>query len=136
MRKVRTSAGKNSYRWNWEEFKYLVAVLKQTNGFAEILNVFIDLHTQKEIAEIIRRVIIASYLAEGKTYDEISEATGCARNTIARINIKMMREKSILLSKIERVGSLEKFIKTEEKAKSRSLIDNTLRKHDIFGIFK
>ncbi|KKP88047.1 MAG: hypothetical protein UR93_C0023G0001, partial [Berkelbacteria bacterium GW2011_GWA2_35_9] len=42
MRKVRSTAGISKYHWDWEEFKYLVSVIRKANNFPDILNLFID----------------------------------------------------------------------------------------------
>lgn len=114
-REVKTNAGIGKYRWDWVEFYYLIEVVAQSINMQEILNLFIDLHTQKDMAEIIRRVTIASYLVEGKTYDEISELSGASRSTIARIANKLARTKSALSRNINKVGSLEKFKKQQKE---------------------
>ena len=117
QREVITDAGIGKYHWDWEEFYYLVEVVAQSKNMQEILNLFIDLHTQKDMAEIIRRVAIASYLVEGRTYDEISELSGASRSTIARIANKLSRTKSVLSNNISKVGCLEKFKKKLKKGK-------------------
>ena len=136
---VKTNAGIGNYYWDWIEFKYLVAVLKQAKDFKDILNIFIDIHTQKEISEIIRRVIIASLFLEGKTYDEIQQLTGCSRSTLVKINTKIMRKKAVISTAIKNTGTFEKFRFNEEKMDTRDslsrLIDNTLAKRDVFGMF-
>jgi len=137
MRKVRSTAGIRKYHWDWEEFKYLVSVLRKANNFPDILNLFIDLHSPKEIAEIIRRVIIASYLIEELSYDKISELTGASRNTIAKINQKMWRKKAIIEQMINKAGTYNQFLaKSHDERETLSrIIDRTIARRDIFGMF-
>ena len=137
MRKVRSTAGIRKYHWDWEEFKYLVSVLRKANNFPDILNLFIDLHSPKEIAEIIRRVIIASYLIEELSYDKISELTGASRNTIAKINKKMWRKKAIIEQMINKAGTYNQFLAKshDERDTLSRIIDRTIARRDIFGMF-
>lgn len=138
MSRIKTSAGINRYHWDKEDFEYLVSILQQAKTFPDILNLFIDLHTPKEISEIVRRVIIASYLHEYAHYDEIYDLTRASRNTIAKMNQKMWRQKSILGQLIAKAGTHRKFIKKRSKKSetfSDSIIDATLAKRDALGIF-
>mgnify|MGYP001581571551 CR=1 FL=1 len=136
-RKVRTQAGIGKYRWDWTEFYYLVEVVAHSKNMQEILNLFIDLHTQKDMAEIIRRVAIASFLVEGKTYDEISELSGASRTTIARIANKLSRTKSVLSRNISKVGSLAKFKnknkfgKVDERDSLTKMLDRAMYKRSL-----
>lgn len=132
-REIKTSAGRAKYRWEWQEFKYLVYVLTKSKDFKDILNLFIDLHTTKEITEIIRRVIIASYLIEGKTYEEIAQLCGASFNTISKISSKMLREKEVLSLKIKDAGTYEQFKKMtiDERDWLSKFIDNTLNKRSL-----
>ena len=113
MKKIKTSAGKGNYKWDYQEFLYLVHILSQAKNFKEIMNVFIDLHTHKEISEIIRRLIIASMLYEGDPYDVIVEEVGAGSNTIAKINQKFYREKSVLGDLLKMGGSYRSYIKNK-----------------------
>ncbi|MCX6810589.1 MAG: Trp family transcriptional regulator [Candidatus Berkelbacteria bacterium] len=116
MRKIRTTAGKNRYKWEWNEFKFLVYVLSEANNFEENLNLFIDLHTTKEITEIIRRSIISSYILSGKTYEEISDMTGASSNTISNIAGKLHRKKEVLSKILDKTGNYDEFLaKTFDK---------------------
>ncbi|MBI4175453.1 helix-turn-helix domain-containing protein [Candidatus Berkelbacteria bacterium] len=125
-RRVRTTAGKRAYRWDYQELRYLVYILAHAKNFQEILNLFIDLHTPKEMSEIIRRVLIASYLVDGKTYEDISQVTGASPTTIARIQQKFFREKGVLERFLQEGGS---FVQFEEKSIKR--FDPVKRRFDI-----
>lgn len=129
MRKIKTSAGINNYHWDYKEFCYLALLLSKTKNLKEIINVFIDLHTPKEISEIIRRLIIASMLNEDKTYTEISETLGATSITIAKISQKFHRPKSILAELLKRTGGFEKYLKdniTDERDWLTKMIDRKL----------
>ncbi len=128
MGKIKTSAGKNSYRWDYNELRYLVHVLEQTKDFAGILNLFIDLHTPKEISEIIRRVLIASMIINGDTYEEIFSATGASSTTIAKIGNKMARQKSVLQATINKAGGYDKFAGSRHSDPAQRRIDRLLTK--------
>lgn len=136
MPHIQTTAGKSAYRWNWNEFKYLVHVLRYAKDFPDVLNIFIDLHTSKEVAEIIRRVLIASLLIDGMTFDEIVEETGASRNTIAKVNQKMDRKNAVLMKIVQKAGNYSKFLKqsVDERDALSRLIDNSIAKRDLFGI--
>lgn len=114
----------------------MVYVLTKSKNFKDILNLFIDLHTTKEITEIIRRVIIASYLTQGKTYDEINQMTGASTNTISKIANKMLRGKQVLSEKLVQAGSYEEFKKMtiDERDWLSKFIDNTLSKKSLIKV--
>ena len=122
MSRIRTTAGRNAYRWDYQEFRYLVYVLSQSKDFRETLNLFLDLHTKKEIAEIIRRLMITSMIKDGMTYVDIQKATGSSPNTVVNLINRFLREKSVVGTMLERAGTFEDF---EEKTAERS---NPLRK--------
>lgn len=131
MRKIKTQAGKNHYTWDYQEFMYLVNVLKQAKDFREVLHLFIDLHTHQEISEIIRRVIIASDLYKGMTYAEISEESGASSGTISKVQQKFYRQKSVISDVLKRAGTYEDFqeSKIDRRDPLTRYIDNTLWKH-------
>ncbi len=52
----------------------------------EIKNFFKDLLSESESIMLSRRIMIAKYLLENKSYDEISELMGAGKNTIASIH--------------------------------------------------
>lgn len=130
VRIVKTSAGIGSYHWEWNELKFLIYLFSEANNFKEILNLFIDLHTTKEITEIIRRTIIASFIVSGKTYEEIIRLTGASEGTISKIHQKLHRKKAILTNKLKRIGDYEDFLinihKKEQKDWLSKMIDKTL----------
>lgn len=137
MKKIKTTAGKGQYKWDYQEFLYLVHILSQGRDFKEIMNVFIDLHTHKEISEIIRRLIIASMLLEGDSYEVIAEEVGTGSNTIAKINQRFYREKSVLGDLLKRGGSYRKYIKknVDERDWLEKMFDRTIytRSAGLFG---
>jgi len=126
MRKVKTTAGINKYLWDWNEFKYLIYLLSEAKDFGEILNLFIDLHTIKEITEIIRRSIISSYIISGKTYEEIMELTGASSATISHIASKLKRKKQILSKKLIIIGDYDKF--QREKFDKKDWFNNLMKR--------
>ena len=129
MNRIRTSAGRNAYRWDYQELRYLVYVLSQAKDFRETLNLFLDLHTKKEIAEIIRRMLIISMINQGLTYVDIQKATGASPNTVANLLHRFLREKSVVSSMLGRAGTFEDFAqKTADRANPiRKRIDRALR---------
>jgi len=134
-KKIKTTAGKNRYHWEWDEFKFLVHVLSKAKNFEEILNLFIDLHTTKEITEIIRRSIISSYIVSGKTYEEISEMTGASSNTISKITAKLDRKKEILGKLLEKTGNYDEFQKRKNTKNNyiQVLINKTKKRLDLLN---
>lgn len=136
MRQIRTTAGKGYYRWDYQELRFLVFVLTKSKDFQETLNLFLDLHTHKEMSEIIRRVIIASMLVNGKKYQEIQQVTGASSATVSRIQQKLQRQKTILPEILKRTGDYEKF------AEPRSASDPIQKRLDqlltraTFGAYK
>jgi len=135
-RTIKTTSGIHKYKWEWNEFKYLIYVLSKANDFGEILNIFIDVHTTKEITEIIRRVIIASYIIDGKSYDEIVELTGASSATVSKISGKMLRFKQQLTKKITQAGSYSTFLtnQTDERDWLTKMIDRSFYKRYL-GLF-
>lgn len=135
MKRIRTTAGKEAYRWDYQELRYLVHVLTKAKDFQETLNLFLDLHTHKEMSEIIRRAIIASMLIDRKTWDDICQATGASPSTISKIQQKLLREKTILPEILHRSGDFESFMersKTPDAAQRR--IDRFLTRATL-GIY-
>lgn len=128
MRKVRTTAGKGRYQWDYQELRYLVHVLQEPKNFADILNIFLDLHTQKEMSEIVRRLLIASMLIRGDSYQDIRSATGASPNTVVRISRKLRREKSVLEKMLKQAGSFEDFAGGQQSDAVRRRIDRLLNK--------
>ena len=74
----------------------IVYVLSQSKDFRETLNLFLDLHTKKEIAEIIRRLMITSMIKDGMTYVDIQKATGSSPIQLSICSIAFFREKSVV----------------------------------------
>ena len=132
-RVLKTSAGIGKYHWDYQEFCYLIHVLSQTNNFKELMNLFIDLHTPKEICEIIRRVQISSYLVNNETYQNINEKTGASHNTISKINQKFYRGKSTVAKMIEKAGSFQKFTEgnIDERDWLSRMLDRTISHYNI-----
>lgn len=123
MSRIKTTAGRNSYHWDYQELRYLVHVLMQAKDFRETLNLLLDLHTKKEIAELIRRLLITSMVQEGMTYEQIRGATGAAPNTISFLAGRFLRQKSVVGTMLGRAGTFEDFrMKTAKK-------DSSLARH-------
>lgn len=72
-----------------ERMKYLdllwtsIAELKSRE---EVKNFFKDLLSESEAIMLSRRIMIAKYLLEGKSYDEISELLGTGNSTVASVH--------------------------------------------------
>ena len=83
MSRIRTTAGMpiDGITKNF----VIVYVLSQSKDFRETLNLFLDLHTKREIAEIIRRLMITSMIKDGMTYVDIQKATGSSPNTVVNL---------------------------------------------------
>lgn len=137
MKTIKSSAGSGKYYWDYKEFCFLVEIMHQAKDFKETLNLFMDLHTHQEIAEITRRVIIASYLNDGRSYEEIIDITGASAGTISKISQKMARQKSILNAKLAGMPDFDKFSKDWGKKESNfhDLISNSINKHTM-GLFR
>lgn len=65
--------------------KLFEAILLLEN-IEECYNFFEDICTIAEIKALAQRLEVASMLRKGKTYTEISEATGASTATISRVN--------------------------------------------------
>ncbi|OPZ90211.1 MAG: Trp repressor protein [Firmicutes bacterium ADurb.Bin419] len=56
------------------------------NNIEECYNFFEDICTVAELKALAQRLEVARMLRDGKTYTDISEATGASTATISRIN--------------------------------------------------
>lgn len=132
INRIKTTAGKKPYHWDYQEFLYLVHTLSKAKDFKMILNFFIDIHTPKEISEIIRRVLIASMLTEKALYSEIQERTGASPCTIAKIHQKFFRQKSVLADILAKAGAFDDFLKKHSRVDQRDrfakMIDRAIYK--------
>ena len=67
-------------------FDQLFSAVLKLDGIEECRKFFEDVCTIKELEDITQRLQVASYLKEGKNYQEISALTGASTATISRVN--------------------------------------------------
>ena len=69
-----------------KSFDQLFSAVLKLDGIEECRKFFEDVCTIKELEDITQRLQVASYLKEGKNYQEISALTGASTATISRVN--------------------------------------------------
>ena len=69
-----------------EEAEHLFRAILKLQTLEECQAFFDDLCTIKEIQDLSQRFDVAQMLDEGKSYQEISRATGASTATICRVN--------------------------------------------------
>ena len=69
-----------------KSFDQLFSAVLKLDGMEDCRKFFEDVCTIKELEDITQRLQVASYLKEGKNYQEISAITGASTATISRVN--------------------------------------------------
>jgi len=69
-----------------KSFDQLFSAVLKLDGMDDCRKFFEDVCTIKELEDITQRLQVASYLKEGKNYQEISAITGASTATISRVN--------------------------------------------------
>ena len=69
-----------------KDWQPLCRAILQLESEQECRDFFEDICTVKELRDIAQRFRVALMLAEGKNYQEISQATGASTATICRVN--------------------------------------------------
>ncbi len=69
-----------------KSFDQLFSAVLKLDGMDDCRKFFEDVCTIKELEDITQRLQVASYLKEGKNYQEISALTGASTATISRVN--------------------------------------------------
>ena len=69
-----------------KSFDQLFSAVLKLDGMDDCRKFFEDVCTIKELEDITQRLQVASYLKEGKNYQEISTITGASTATISRVN--------------------------------------------------
>lgn len=72
--------------FNNENTKYLYTALAAVETAEEAQALLEDLCTIGELLEMTNRIAAARMLADGRTYNEICEATGLSTATVTRVN--------------------------------------------------
>ena len=69
-----------------EKYNELFSAILKLKSVEDCQKFFTDVCTIKELEDITQRLQVASYLKEGKNYQEISALTGASTATISRVN--------------------------------------------------
>ncbi|MBE7087547.1 MAG: hypothetical protein E7369_04520 [Clostridiales bacterium] len=69
-----------------ETFDELFKAVLKLESIDDCRKFFEDVCTIKELEDILQRLEVATYLTEGKNYQEISKLTGASTATISRVN--------------------------------------------------
>ena len=91
------------YRVDTADFERLVILLSETKNKNETRLLLRSLLTNREMADIVRRVTIAKLIGRGMTYDQIAEVAGVARPTIALVNNALKTNQGIFERVLHRV---------------------------------
>lgn len=90
--------------WDDQEKQRLLLAIAMIGNKEQAKAILGDILTQSEIAEISKRLAIAYYLEQGKSYEEIRTITGASTTTIASVS-KAVKQGSggyrLLLANIE-----------------------------------
>jgi len=100
-----TSGGSNEYKLDPNDFNKLIELL--SNKTASQLKYLIrSLLTNRELVDIIRRIIIAKMIISGYTYKEINKETGSGQATISLVKQSLLINREILRKLIEQIYNL------------------------------
>jgi len=91
------------YRVDPEDFERLVTLLTGARNKNEAKLLLRSILTNREMADIVRRITIAKLIEWGMTYDQIMEAAGVARPTIALVNNALKANQGIFARILHRV---------------------------------
>jgi uncharacterized protein YerC len=85
-KKLMTKGGRGQYLVEYREFERLARIFADIKDIKKIRLLFNDLFTERELADIIRRLHIAQLLLDKKTYSEIQFITNTSRVTIDNVH--------------------------------------------------
>jgi len=85
LKRSGTRGGRGEYEVDPVEFGTLVTLFANTRGKDETKMLLRSVLTNREMADIVRRIKIARWLQRGMTYDQIAELTDAGRTTIALV---------------------------------------------------
>lgn len=105
-----TSGGSNEYKLDPNDFNKLIELLsnKTTSQLKYLIR---SLLTNRELVDIIRRIIIAKMIISGYTYKEINKETGSGQATISLVKQSLLINREILRKLIEQTCNLTPFDK-------------------------
>ena len=69
-----------------EKIEQLMQLILQLDNIEDCRALFTDLCTIRELRDLTQRFQVAEMLADGKSYQDISQATGASTATICRVN--------------------------------------------------
>jgi TrpR-related protein YerC/YecD len=85
-KKLVTKGGRGKYQVSQSDFERLAGVFVGIKNLNQSKNLLKDLMTERERADIIRRIHIAKLLMNGMTYNEINFITESSHITISRVH--------------------------------------------------
>jgi len=99
-KKFRTTGGRNFYNHNYYDFQELIGLFSSFESRSEMEAVLKSFMTPKEISDMIRRLLAAKMLVQGKDYQDIQANLGMSPNTIAKIQ-EMVHRQPILRNRLK-----------------------------------
>lgn len=89
-REVLTLGGQGDYVVDPKELQIFIRLLLASKNHGDMRKLVYSLFTNREISDIVRRIMIARLLTKGKTYDEIEKEARAGRPTISLVS-KVLR---------------------------------------------
>jgi len=89
-RELLTLGGKGDYVIEDNELRNLVRILMISRNPTTMRKTIHSLFTNRELADVIRRIMIAKYLTNGMSYDEIRKKAQASKMTISLVR-KMLK---------------------------------------------
>lgn len=86
LNRSRSQGGRGEYYVDTNDFDRLVTLFAAAKGKGEVRLLLRSLLTNREMADVVRRVGLARMIQQGMTYDQITDITQAGRSTIALVN--------------------------------------------------
>lgn len=98
---IQSRAGKSNYIWSKREIEIFAEALLKIKTKQEMVNFLLDLLTPKEIAETLRRFLVAYLILKGFTYQEIEDGCKMNPNTVTKIRKQLFYSNNALRNILE-----------------------------------
>jgi uncharacterized protein YerC len=104
-RDVLTTGGQSDYYVADNDLDKLVRLFRKSSG-DQIKPLLLSLFTRKELADIVRRLLIAEMALNGLTYEEISNRMGSGKNVIALVKQSLVSHEGVLTRLLKSEGGM------------------------------
>lgn len=107
-REVLTLGGRGDYVIAENELNDLVRIFAKTTDYKQTRKLLFSLFTNRELADVVRRIEIAKLITHGDSYDKIVAKANTARITISLIR-KVLRHNPDLVTMLNPESNLKNF---------------------------